>query len=34
LLLFQHVKNLHLTCIDLNESMLQQVADYLTRGSE
>ncbi len=30
LLLFQHVKNLHLTCIDLNESMLQQVSDYLT----
>lgn len=30
LLLFQHVKNLHLTCIDLNESMLQQVAAYLT----
>ena len=29
LLLFQHVKNLHLTCIDLNESMLQQVSDYL-----
>ena len=31
LLLFRHVKNLHLTCIDLNESMLQQVSDYLTR---
>ena len=31
LLLFQHVKNLHLTCIDLNESMLQQASDYLTR---
>ncbi len=30
LLLFQYVKNLHLTCIDLNESMLQQVSDYLT----
>ncbi len=30
LLLFQHVKNLHLTCIDLNESMLQQVSEYLT----
>ena len=30
LLLFQHVNNLHLTCIDLNESMLQQVSDYLT----
>lgn len=29
LLLFRHVKNLHLTCIDLNESMLQQVFDYL-----
>ncbi len=30
MLLFQHVNNLHLTCIDLNESMLQQVSDYLT----
>ncbi len=31
LLLFRHVENLHLTCIDLNESMLQQVSDYLTQ---
>lgn len=31
LLLFRHVKDLHLTCIDLNESMLQQVTDYLTQ---
>ena len=30
LLLFQHLNNLHLTCIDVNESMLQQVAEYLT----
>jgi len=30
LLLFQHLNNLHLTCIDINESMLQQVSDYLT----
>ncbi len=31
LLLLQHLNNLHLTCIDVNESMLRQVADYLTR---
>lgn len=31
LLLLQHVNNLHLTCIDVNESMLEQVADYLTQ---
>jgi len=30
LLLFKHLKNLHLTCIDINESMLKQVSDYLT----
>ncbi len=30
LLLFQHLNNLHLTCIDINESMLQQVSGYLT----
>ena len=29
LLLFQHLNNLHLTCIDINESMLEQVSDYL-----
>jgi len=30
LLLFQHLNNLHLTCIDINESMLGQVLGYLT----
>lgn len=30
LLLFQHLNNLQLTCIDINESMLEQVTDYLT----
>lgn len=30
-LLFQHLNDLHLTCIDVNESMLQQVAEYLTQ---
>ena len=30
LLLFQHLNNLHLTCIDINESMLEQVSRYLT----
>lgn len=30
LLLFQYINNLHLTCIDINDSMLRQVADYLT----
>ena len=29
LLLFQHLKNLHLTCIDNNESMLEETKDYL-----
>jgi ubiquinone/menaquinone biosynthesis C-methylase UbiE len=29
-LLFQHLNNLHLTCIDINEYMLEQVSDYLT----
>jgi 2-polyprenyl-3-methyl-5-hydroxy-6-metoxy-1,4-benzoquinol methylase len=29
LLLFQHVENLHLTCVDINESMLEQASDYL-----
>jgi ubiquinone/menaquinone biosynthesis C-methylase UbiE len=29
-LLFQHLNNLHLTCIDINERMLEQVSDYLT----
>ena len=29
LLLFQHIDNLHLTCIDINESMLKQTSDYL-----
>ncbi len=30
LLLFHHLNNLHLTCIDINEAMLEQVSDYLT----
>ena len=30
LLLHQHIKNLHLTCIDVNESMLEQASDYLS----
>ncbi|MFQ5781293.1 MAG: class I SAM-dependent methyltransferase, partial [Nitrospiria bacterium] len=29
LLLFQHLNNLQLTCIDLNETMLNQASDYL-----
>jgi SAM-dependent methyltransferase len=29
LLLFQHINNLHLTCVDINESMLEQTPDYL-----
>jgi ubiquinone/menaquinone biosynthesis C-methylase UbiE len=29
LLLFQHLNGLHLICIDINESMLEQVSDYL-----
>ncbi|MBW1819003.1 MAG: class I SAM-dependent methyltransferase [Deltaproteobacteria bacterium] len=28
--LFHHLNNLHLTCIDINEAMLEQVSDYLT----
>ena len=28
-LLFKYLKNLHLTCIDINESMLGQLSDYL-----
>ncbi len=31
LLLFRYINNLHLTCIDINETMLKQVSDYLTR---
>lgn len=31
LLLFQYLNNLHLTCIDINDSMLQQASDYLSR---
>jgi ubiquinone/menaquinone biosynthesis C-methylase UbiE len=30
LLLFHHLNNLHLTCIDINQAMLEQVSDYLT----
>ena len=30
LLLFQHLNKLHLTCIDINEHMLEQVSRYLT----
>ncbi|NER39198.1 MAG: class I SAM-dependent methyltransferase [Oscillatoria sp. SIO1A7] len=30
LLLFQHLNNLKLTCIDINESMLAQASEYLT----
>lgn len=30
LLLFRHLNNLHLTCIDINEYMLEQVSNYLT----
>jgi SAM-dependent methyltransferase len=30
LLLFQYLNNLHLTCIDTNDSMLEHVSDYLT----
>lgn len=33
LLLFQHIKNLHLTCIDTNGPMLEHVSDYLTNHS-
>ena len=29
LLLFQHIRHLHLTCIDNNEHMLEKVSDYL-----
>ncbi len=29
LLLFQYIKNLHLTCIDINNQMLKQASDYL-----
>ncbi len=29
LLLFEYIKNLYLTCIDINECMLKQVSDYL-----
>ena len=29
LLLFQHLSNLHLTCVDINEHMLEKVSDYL-----
>ncbi len=29
LLLFEHLKNLHLTCIDANENMLAQASSYL-----
>lgn len=32
LLLFQHLNRLHLTCIDVNQSMLKQVTDYLTQN--
>lgn len=32
LLLFQHLNNLHLTCIDINESMLEQVSECLANG--
>lgn len=28
-LLFQHITNLHLTCVDINERMLKKVSDYL-----
>lgn len=28
-LLFRHLNNLHLTCIDINETMLRQLSDYL-----
>lgn len=33
LLLFRHLNNLHLTCIDINGSMLEQVSDYLTSNN-
>lgn len=29
LLLFQYINNLHLTCIDINEHMLEKVSEYL-----
>jgi ubiquinone/menaquinone biosynthesis C-methylase UbiE len=29
LLLFQHLNNLHLTCMDINGAMLEQVSEYL-----
>lgn len=29
LLLFQHINNLHLTCVDVNASMLEQASKYL-----
>ena len=31
LLLFKHLNSLHLACIDINESMLEQASEYLTR---
>jgi len=32
LLLFKHLNNLHLTCIDVNESMLKETSAYLKRN--
>ncbi|MGR3220868.1 MAG: class I SAM-dependent methyltransferase [Candidatus Anammoxibacter sp.] len=32
LLLFKYINNLNLTCVDINESMLEQVSDYLRRN--
>ncbi|MGR3178960.1 MAG: class I SAM-dependent methyltransferase [Candidatus Anammoxibacter sp.] len=32
LLLFKYINNLDLTCVDINESMLEQVSDYLRRN--
>jgi ubiquinone/menaquinone biosynthesis C-methylase UbiE len=29
LLLFKYINNLHLTCLDINEQMLEQVSEYL-----
>jgi ubiquinone/menaquinone biosynthesis C-methylase UbiE len=29
LLLLRHIKNLHLTCIDINEAMLREASEYL-----
>jgi len=31
LLLLRHIKNLHLTCIDINEAMLREASEYLKR---